>query len=99
MPVRRMKRKTTTPFSVSKRRKIITRKVARPAPYRRSVSLNYHEFTRYQEAYTITTTAVNKKYAYLFSLGDVINYKEFTAMFDMYKIKKITYKIIQMVSE
>lgn len=70
------------------------RAVARRAPtFRRRVSLDYHAFSRYQESFDITTTAVSEGKNFWFSLTDVINYNEFTAMFDMYKIHKIVFKM------
>jgi hypothetical protein len=69
----------------------------RVVPFRRRVSLDYHAFSRYQEAFDISTTATSEGFTYSFALIDVINYTEFTAMFDQYKIHKVVFKI-QMVS-
>jgi len=60
-------------------------------------SLNYHEFTRFGDAVTQTTTALSEPLTYTFALTDVLSYTEFTAMFDQYKIKRVDFKI-QMIT-
>jgi len=59
--------------------------------------LNYHEFTRYSEASTTTTSNVSEPLTYSFDLSQVINYSEFTTLFDQYMIKAVDFKI-QMIS-
>jgi len=66
-------------------------------PVRRTISLDYHRFTRYGDAVTTTTTSVSEPLTYSWSLTDVLSYAEFTAMFDQYKIVAVDFKI-QMIS-
>jgi len=71
--------------------------VRRKFKSRTKARLNYHEFTRYGEAVTVTTSNVTEALTYNFALTDVINYAEFTALFDQYKIKMVEFKI-QMIN-
>jgi len=80
-------------FSKGKKRSKRTRSGLRKTTRRKRPSLNYHEFTRYSDAVTVTTTAVTTDLVYSFSLTDVINYSEFTTLFDQYKIKMVEFKI------
>jgi len=64
---------------------------------RNKISLDYHRFTRYGDAVTTTTTNVSEPLTYSFSLTDVLNYSEFTTLFDQYKINMVEFKI-QMIS-
>lgn len=64
---------------------------------RRGLRLDRHDFTRYAESFTVTTSAVEEDKTWNFMLTDVINYAEFTAMFDQYKIKAVDFKI-QMIN-
>jgi hypothetical protein len=63
----------------------------------RHVTQDYHEFTRYGDAVTTTTSNVTEPLTYSFALTDVLNYTEFTTMFDQYKIKMVEFKI-QMIT-
>jgi len=80
-------------------RRLKKRSAARRAPMRRrrNVSLDFHQFTRYGDAVTTTTSNVTEPLQYSFALTDVINYTEFTSLFDQYKIKMVDFKI-QMIS-
>jgi len=72
----------------------VPRRVPRP---KRKLPLNYHQFTRYSDAVTISTTNVTEQLTYQFQLTDVIQYSEFTSLFDQYKIRAVEFHI-QMIS-
>ena len=72
----------------------VPRRVSR---LKRKLPLNYHQFTRYSDAVTTTTTSVTEQLTYQFQLTDVIQYTEFTTLFDQYKIRMVEFHI-QMIS-
>jgi len=84
-------------FSKGKKRSKRSRSGLRKTSRRKRPSLNYHEFTRYSDAVTTTTTSTTEILTYQFALVDVINYAEFTTLFDQYKINMVEFKI-QMIS-
>lgn len=68
-----------------------------PMRRRRKVSLNYHEFSRYGAAGTLTCSGTESPASFDFKLQNVEGYNEFTTMFDQYKIRKVVMKL-QLIS-
>lgn len=65
----------------------------RPRVSRKRVSLDYHEFARYGDAFPFTSPNVSDSVAYTFQVSDVLSIAEFGALFDSYKIKKVVINI------
>jgi len=68
-----------------------------PSAFRRRVSLDRHTFSRYGNASTVSVNTTEGSADYTFKLTDLINYSEFTTLFDQYKILKVVFKI-QMIT-
>lgn len=97
-------RRSASLMSRSTRRKSRSVSSVRSAPSRsitlsnRSYgSLDRHAFSRYSEAGEISCSTTSASADYVFKLTDVINYSEFTTLFDQYKILKVVFKI-QMIT-
>jgi len=55
--------------------------------------LDYHVFSRYGNAGTISCNGTEASADFTFKLTDLINYTEFTTLFDQYKILKVVFKL------
>lgn len=81
-----------------KARKARSRAVVQAIPaLRRRVSLDRHTFSRYGNASEISCSGTEASADFIFKLTDLINYSEFTSLFDQYKILKVVFKI-QMIT-
>jgi hypothetical protein len=64
-----------------------------PRVSRKRISLDYHEFARYGDAFYFTSSNTSDPAAYTYQVSDVLAISEFGALFDSYKIKKVVVNI------
>ena len=69
-----------------KRKSVVRRKA--PLKRRKAYSLNVHKFSRYSTAATVECAGTEARDKFEFKFADVLNYSEFTNLFDQYKIRK-----------
>lgn len=94
MPVKR-KGYTTPQLTRAKRAKRPPRPMKRMAKYSRVRSTNTHSFKRWCNAFDVNsaTSVVEKGYTMVFSFNQLINYAEFDALYDRYKIDYVLVKL------
>jgi hypothetical protein len=67
--------------------------MSRPRTKRRNISLNKHSFSRYGEAGTVSFNAIGQASDWDFKFNQIINYTEFSSMFDNFRIDYVIMKM------